>query len=133
VGGPALARGRRAAAGGRALPPPPPPILVFNGELDRIVSGYYPPLFYPKVAAAGRELLDVATNPGFVTAYYIKNFKSRTPGTLFRCFPGPWTVLAGPLGEGGRKVVYAGDQRPTLKEVALEMLPRAYGRDDRFF
>lgn len=105
-----------------------PPILIHAGELDRIVSNYYPPLFYPKVAQAGKELLDPANNPDFCTAFYIKNFKSSTPGTLFRCFPGPWTVLAGPLGEAGRKVVYANDVRPTLKQVALEVLPRAYGR-----
>ena len=106
-----------------------PPIIIHCGELDRIVSGYYPPLFYPKVAKVGREILDPATNPAFCTAFYVKNFKSGSmPGTLFRAFPGPWCVLAGPLGEAGRKVVYARDERPTLQRVARELLPKAYGR-----
>lgn len=46
---------------------PPQSLLVFNGELDRIRSGYYPSLFYPKVAALAKSFL-----PDFTTAYYIK-------------------------------------------------------------
>ncbi|KAI5084336.1 hypothetical protein GOP47_0000505 [Adiantum capillus-veneris] len=64
------------------------PILVFNGELDRIRSGYYPPFFYPKLAALAKSFL-----PKFETVYYIHNFKGNHGGTLFRAYPGPWQGL----------------------------------------
>jgi hypothetical protein len=47
------------------------PIVVYNGELDRIRSGYYPALFYPKLAALNDTFL-----PSFDAAYYIHNFKA---------------------------------------------------------
>ena len=49
------------------------PLLVFNGELDRVRSGYYPALFYPRVAALAKTFL-----PHMETAYYIHNFKEST-------------------------------------------------------
>ncbi|CAI5460613.1 unnamed protein product [Closterium sp. Yama58-4] len=54
------------------------PIIVFNGELDRIRSGYYPSFFYPKLAKINKSLL-----PLFEAAYYIHNFKGRFGGKLF--------------------------------------------------
>ncbi|GKV10600.1 hypothetical protein SLEP1_g21944 [Rubroshorea leprosula] len=91
-------------------------LIVFNGELDRIRSGYYPPFFYPKLAALTKTLL-----PKMETVYYIHNFKGRNGGTLFRCYPGPWKVL--------RKVrnkqicLHQQEVMPSLKEVALDILP----------
>ncbi|GBG74443.1 hypothetical protein CBR_g18855 [Chara braunii] len=58
------------------------PVIVFNGELDRIRSGYYPPFFYPKLSALSKTLL-----PKFETAYYLHNFKGRYRGKLFRAYP----------------------------------------------
>ncbi|CAI5473239.1 unnamed protein product [Closterium sp. Yama58-4] len=65
------------------------PIIVFNGELDRIRSGYYPSFFYPKLAKINKSLL-----PLFEAAYYIHNFKGRFGGKLFRAYPGPWQVVS---------------------------------------
>lgn len=46
-------------------------------------------------------------------------------GTLFRCYPGPWQVLRrNPLDADDIRVVWSSDERPTLKQVALEILPR---------
>ncbi|XP_034702912.1 protein LOW PSII ACCUMULATION 3, chloroplastic isoform X2 [Vitis riparia] len=93
-------------------------LIIFNGELDRIRSGYYPPFFYPKLAALTKSLL-----PKMETVYYIHNFKGRKGGTLFRCYPGPWKVL--------RKVrneyicLHQQEVMPSLKEVALDILPSA--------
>ncbi|OMO56236.1 hypothetical protein CCACVL1_26684 [Corchorus capsularis] len=93
-------------------------LIIFNGELDRIRSGYYPAFFYPKLAALTKTLL-----PMMETIYYIHNFKGRNGGTLFRCYPGPWRVL--------RKVgnqyfcVHQQETMPSLKEVALDILPAA--------
>lgn len=93
-------------------------LIIFNGELDRIRSGYYPSFFYPKLAALCKTLL-----PKMETVYYIHNFKGRNGGVLFRCYPGPWKVL--------RKVrnkyacLHQQDVMPSLKEVALNILPSA--------
>ncbi|XP_048320588.1 protein LPA3 isoform X2 [Ziziphus jujuba] len=93
-------------------------LIIFNGELDRIRSGYYPPFFYPKLAALTKTLF-----PKMETVYYIHNFKGRNGGTLFRCYPGPWKVL--------RKVrnryicLHQQEAMPSLKEVALDILPSA--------
>ncbi|KAL2551138.1 hypothetical protein Fot_12668 [Forsythia ovata] len=54
-------------------------LIIFNGELDRIRSGYYPPFFYPKLAALAQTFL-----PKMETVYYIHNFKGRNGGVLFR-------------------------------------------------
>lgn len=91
-------------------------LIIFNGELDRIRSGYYPSFFYPKLASLLKTLF-----PLMETVYYIHNFKGRNGGTLFRCYPGPWKVL--------RKVrnayicLHQQEAMPSLKEVALDILP----------
>ncbi|GER26775.1 hypothetical protein STAS_02441 [Striga asiatica] len=93
-------------------------LIIFNGELDRIRSGYYPPFFYPKLAALCNSFF-----PKMETVYYIHNFKGRNGGALFRSYPGPWKVL--------RKqrdkyiCVHKQEKMPSLKEVALEILPSA--------
>ncbi|KAK7407091.1 hypothetical protein VNO78_08733 [Psophocarpus tetragonolobus] len=94
-------------------------LIIFNGELDRIRSGYYPPFFYPKLGSLAKTFL-----PMMETVYYIHNFKGRNGGTLFRCYPGPWKVLRR---VGTRKYVCLHQQNtmPSLKEVALEILPSA--------
>ncbi|XP_010278867.1 PREDICTED: protein LOW PSII ACCUMULATION 3, chloroplastic isoform X1 [Nelumbo nucifera] len=94
-------------------------LIIFNGELDRIRSGYYPPFFYPKLAALSKTFF-----PKMETVYYIHNFKGRNGGALFsRCYPGPWKVL--------RKInnkyicLHQQEVMPSLKEVALDILPSA--------
>lgn len=78
------------------------------------------------VTNVGEKMLNPAVNPGFQVAYYLHNFKGAGGGSLFRAFPGPWTVVAGEPGPGGgRRVVHVSEERPTLKAVALEILPRA--------
>ena len=61
-------------------------------------------------------------------AFYLKNFKGTRPGVLFRAYPGPWQVLRrNPQDPEETAVVWTGEQRPTLKEVALEILPGSRG------
>lgn len=91
-------------------------LIIFNGELDRIRSGYYPPFFYPKLAALSKTLL-----PKMETVYYIHNFKGRNGGTLFRCYPGPWKVLR--KVKGKHICLHEQEVMPSLKEVALDILP----------
>nr|GEV27522.1 protein low PSII accumulation 3, chloroplastic [Tanacetum cinerariifolium] len=128
-------------------------MIIFNGELDRIRSGYYPSFFYPKLAALSKTLF-----PQMETVYYIHNFKGRNGGILFSvfpfrflnddykfatkdfhglkvdqllqimylmhwCYPGPWKVLRR---LGSRYVcLHQQETMPTLKEVALDILPSA--------
>jgi len=68
------------AAGGR-------PMLVFNGELDRIRSGYYPAFFYP-INWEVRQELPARLRPDVS----IHDFKGAKGGVLFRAYPGPWQV-----------------------------------------
>lgn len=91
-------------------------LIIFNGELDRIRSGYYPSFFYPKLASLTKTFL-----PKLETVYYIHNFKGRNGGTLFRSYPGAWQVLR-KLGD--RYIcLHQQEEMPSLKEVALEILP----------
>ncbi|GAB4857944.1 hypothetical protein Ancab_015849 [Ancistrocladus abbreviatus] len=94
-------------------------LIIFNGELDRIRSGYYPSFFYPKLAALSKTLF-----PKMETVYYIHNFKGRNQGTLFRCFPGPWKVLR-KLRNNKYRCIHQQETMPSLKEVALDILPSA--------
>nr|GMD97362.1 protein LOW PSII ACCUMULATION 3, chloroplastic [Ipomoea batatas] len=91
-------------------------LIVFNGELDRIRSGYYPKFFYPKLAALSTTLL-----PQMETVYYIHNFKGRNGGVLFRCYPGPWKVLR--KTRNSYVCLHQQESMPSLKEVALDILP----------
>ncbi|XP_042471048.1 protein LPA3 [Zingiber officinale] len=93
-------------------------LIIFNGELDRIRSGYYPQFFYPKLAALSKTFL-----PKMETVYYIHNFKGLKGGTLFRSYPGPWKVLR----RIGNKYMslHQQEEMPSLKEVALNILPSA--------
>lgn len=90
------------------------PIIVFNGELDRIRSGYYPPFFYPKLGKLAKNLL-----PKVEGAYYLHNFKGRLGGKLFRAYPGPWQVFRAGV------CIHRQDTMPSLKDVALNILPQA--------
>ncbi|KAL7182387.1 hypothetical protein ACSBR1_041153 [Camellia fascicularis] len=93
-------------------------LIIFNGELDRIRSGYYPSFFYPKLAALTRTLF-----PKMETLYYIHNFKGFNGGTLFRCYPGQWKVLRKIRGK--YVCLHQQEAMPSLKEVALDILPSA--------
>lgn len=95
------------------------PVVVFNGELDRVRSGYYPSFLYPKIGRLAKTFL-----PAFEAALYIHNFKGSRGGALFRCYPGPWQVLRR-YSEDDLRLVHTQDTMPTLKQVAVEILPNA--------
>lgn len=66
------------------------PIIVFNGELDRIRSGYYPALFFPKLGKLAKSFI-----PNFESAYYIHNFKGNRGGAV-SCYPNAVSLLFWP-------------------------------------
>ncbi len=52
---------------------------------------------------------------------------SLAAATLFRCYPGPWQLLRrNPLDEQDLAVLWSSQQQPSLKEVALEILPAVW-------
>ncbi|KAJ3694017.1 hypothetical protein LUZ60_009497 [Juncus effusus] len=93
-------------------------LIIFNGELDRIRSGYYPPFFYPKLGELAKNFL-----PKLETVYYVHNFKGSKGGILFRSYPGPWKVLR--KLRGLYVTLHEQEEMPSLKEVALNILPSA--------
>ncbi|MQL75683.1 hypothetical protein Taro_008069 [Colocasia esculenta] len=92
-------------------------LIIFNGELDRIRTDY-PSFFYPKLGALSKNFL-----PKLETVYYIHNFKGRKGGVLFRSYPGPWKVLR--KVNGRYYCLHQQEEMPSLKEVALDILPSA--------
>lgn len=49
---------------------------------------------------------------------------STVTGALFRAYPGPWQVMRrSPADPDEYRVIYTSDKRPTLKQVALDILP----------
>lgn len=93
------------------------PLVLFNAELDRIRTGYYPALFYPKMGKLAKEFL-----PLIETVYYIHNIKGYNGGALLRAYPGPWQVFLRTT--DGMKLVHSQEEPLSLKEMALEILPR---------
>jgi hypothetical protein len=61
--------------------------------------------------------------PNVEAAYYLHNFKGAGGGALFRAYPGPWQVLL--RLQEGMTVVHTQVERPSLREVALDLLPAA--------
>jgi hypothetical protein len=97
---------------------PATPLVVLNGELERIRSGFYPAFW----ARAETEPLR-AFCPRFTQVYLLHNFKGAVPAVLHRCYPGPFRVLQ-QAGEG-HVCVYESETYPGLREVAINILPRA--------
>lgn len=95
------------------------PIIVVNGEMERIRSGYYPAFWSRSEMSILRDFC-----PRFEQVYYIHNFKGSTPGVLFRAYPGPFQVLIN-TGEGGYLTVWSGDTFPGHRAVATDILPKA--------
>ena len=93
------------------------PLVIFNGELDKLRGGYYPRFVYPKLALVSRDFV-----PQVEAAYYVHNFKGARPAALFREYPGPWQLYKRAR-DGSVALARELEARPTLKEVALEMLP----------
>jgi len=126
VAGASLAAAGPAGGGGRGARRA---MIVFNGELEKLREGYYPPMFFRELATLNREWL-----PQMETVYSVRNFRGSRPAALVRSYPGPWTLYRreegggegggdGRGGGGAAVAVWSSARRPSLKEVALELLP----------
>eukprot|EP00746_Dinoflagellata_sp_MGD_P131700 gnl/MRDRNA2_/MRDRNA2_65471_c0_seq1.p1 gnl/MRDRNA2_/MRDRNA2_65471_c0~~gnl/MRDRNA2_/MRDRNA2_65471_c0_seq1.p1 ORF type:complete len:364 (+),score=46.01 gnl/MRDRNA2_/MRDRNA2_65471_c0_seq1:120-1094(+) len=97
------------------------PIIIWNGELDKVRFGYYPPFWSRKELS----IVSKGLVPKTTTVFYLHNFKGSRPGVLYHSYGGPWQVFIRPPG-GKALLVHEQEERPSGKEVAMEILPRAY-------
>lgn len=97
---------------------PSTPLIVVNGELERVRSGYYP-AFWARAEMGPLRLFC----PQFQQVYLLHNFKGSNPAVLFRAYPGPFRVL---LRQGeGYVCIHETQSYPSLKAVATEIIPAA--------
>lgn len=99
------------------------PIVVVNGELDRIRTGYYPPFWARTEMQYLKRIV-----PKFTQAYYIHNFKGSRPSALFRAYPGPWQLYQRDLRTGDMTLLHEQEDFIPLSEAALELIPKLWGR-----
>lgn len=86
------------------------PLVVVNGALDKLRSGYYPKLFFPKLVDCSRRFYQ-----DFEALYYLRPLAAGA-GWLFRVFPEPWQLAR--QGTEGLELIKTFDSRPTLAEAA---------------
>lgn len=90
------------------------PIVIFNGELDRIRSGYYPALFFPKLGKLAKTFI-----PHFESAFYIHNFKGNRGG-MSDCFCSVLNVLHASQGYNSSMLVnHVNTKPPASQKVAM--------------
>ena len=104
---------------------PDTPVVIINGALDKVRGGFYPAVFFPKLAAT----IDRFYNK-FESTLYLKPFSDKgVYGWLYRCYPEPWQVVwenVKPGKDGNPEVEYVVvdvlDQRPSYADVISTLL-----------
>lgn len=97
------------------------PVIVFNGEMDRYRSGYYPALFYPKIARLCKTFV-----PRFEQAYFFRNIKGSRGGCIFRVYGEPWQIYARRSPDpADLTLVWEGDEMPSLRFAQMDVLANA--------
>jgi len=110
-----------------ALASPETPMVVINGALDKVKGGFYPKVFFPKLAATVDRFWKK-----FECTFYLKPFSDKgVYGWLYRVYPEPWQVVwenVTPDKNGNAEVEYVLvdvlDERPSYAEV-VSMLVNA--------
>ncbi len=68
---------------------PGTPMVIVNGALDKVRGGFYPAIFFPKLARTVDRFYDK-----FDTVFYIKPISDKgVYGWLYRVYPEPWQVV----------------------------------------
>lgn len=101
--------------------------IIINGALDKVRGGFYPAIFFPKLAAT----VDRFYNK-FESVFYVKPFSDKgVYGWLYRVYPEPWQVIyenVRPGKDGNAEVEYVTvavlDKRPSYADV-VKMLVEA--------
>jgi len=106
---------------------PETPMVIINGALDKVKGGFYPAVFFPKLAATVDRFYKK-----FESVFYLKPFSDKgVYGWLYRVYPEPWQVVwenVKPGKDGNAEVEYVTvdvlDERPSYAEV-VSMLVKA--------
>ena len=65
------------------------PVVIINGALDKVRGGFYPAVFFPKLA----KTVDRFYNK-FESVFYVKPVSDKgVYGWLYRVYPEPWQVV----------------------------------------
>ncbi|KAL7520341.1 hypothetical protein ACHAWX_005065 [Stephanocyclus meneghinianus] len=95
-------------------------LVIINGALDKVRGGFYPAIFFPKLAAT----VDRFYNK-FESVFYLKPFSDKgVYGWLYRVYPEPWQVVSEnvqPGKDGNAQVEYVTvavlDEKPSYAGV----------------
>lgn len=101
-------------------------MVIINGALDKVRGGYYPGVFFPKLAATVDRFFKK-----FESVFYLKPITDKgVYGWLYRVYPEPWQIVlqtATPVNnqlEIENTVVYTSETRPDYKD-AVQILVQA--------
>lgn len=101
-------------------------MVIINGALDKVRGGYYPGVFFPKLAATVDRFFN-----RFESAFYLKPLSDKgVYGWLYRVYPEPWQLVLQTATTKNDQiyvedtVVYTSDKRPTYAE-AVSLLVKA--------
>jgi hypothetical protein len=102
-------------------------LVIINGALDKVRGGFYPAVFFPKLAAT----VDRFYNK-FESVFYLKPFSDKgVYGWLYRVYPEPWQVVyekVTPGKDGAAEVEYITvkslENKPSYADV-VNMLVQA--------
>jgi hypothetical protein len=100
-------------------------MVVVNGALDKVRDGYYPAVFFPKLAATVDRFYKK-----FESVFYLKPLSDKgVYGWLFRVYPEPWQVVLQTVrvGKNGSQyvedvVVHVSDARPSYNDAVAKLL-----------
>mmetsp|Transcript_20198 Transcript_20198/g.45773 ORF Transcript_20198/g.45773 Transcript_20198/m.45773 type:complete len:110 (+) Transcript_20198:915-1244(+) len=64
-------------------------MVIINGALDKLRGGYYPAVFFPKLAASVDRFFKK-----FESVFYLKPLCDKGAyGWLYRVYPEPWQII----------------------------------------
>lgn len=103
-------------------------MVVINGALDKVRDGYYPGVFFPKLAAT----VDRFYNK-FESVFYLKPISDKgLYGWLYRVYPEPWQVVLQTVKTANNgsnyvedTVVYVSEDRPSYTTAISKMVEAA--------
>lgn len=106
-------------------------MVIVNGALDKVRDGYYPAIFFPKLASTVDRFYKK-----FESAFYLKPISDKgVYGWLFRVYPEPWQVVLQTVkvGKNGAQfvedeVVSTSSKRPSYQEAVAVLLSAASRR-----
>eukprot|EP00566_Odontella_aurita_P000603 CAMPEP_0113555128 /NCGR_PEP_ID=MMETSP0015_2-20120614/16542_1 /TAXON_ID=2838 /ORGANISM="Odontella" /LENGTH=373 /DNA_ID=CAMNT_0000456365 /DNA_START=109 /DNA_END=1233 /DNA_ORIENTATION=+ /assembly_acc=CAM_ASM_000160 len=106
-------------------------MVIVNGALDKVRGGYYPGVFFPKLAATVDRFYKK-----FESVFYLKPISDKgVYGWLYRVYPEPWQVVLQTVAEDKRgqmviqdSVVYTSDERPSYNDAVAKLVAAANGQ-----